>query len=813
VLFRFPCKELLGIVSAGALSLSAAAQSASTPAETGGTTSVHAQEPSFSLERGLPLNVLKDQAYIWSAPTRIQPKTLVWLVPAGVIVAESLHRDSYVSSRMAGTPAEYVKRSRNISDATLASIGAITATTYIFGHIGRNEHLRETGVLATQAFANSFIVRNVVGQTLRRAGPEQDVNGKFFQPQGNSFPSGHSIYAWSMAAVIAQEYPGWLTKTAVYGLAATTSLARVSGREHSATDVLVGAAIGYGIGRMVYARHHNPELGGAYVSAQTKADEIPRQTSFGSAPIALDHWSYEAFELLSARGLLTTDIRDLRPWTRIEAARLVLEAEAVLQADDASANLLEHRLLRDLRQEFAQELSVLAGDSPNTMARIHEVYTRFTGIGGPALTDGFHFGQTISDDYGRPNREGFNNVTGASASMVYGPWTVYARGEYQRSPGLPPLSPEIRTAISNTDQTPLEPAVATSDVSRMRWLDLYLGYTWRKWQFTFGNQSLWWGPNTEGALNLSNNAAPVTMFRVTNTLPVRIPGPFRWLGPMRVEGFVGALRGHRYIRTSAALFTPPLDRQPLINGAKFAFKPTQNFEFGLSITSVWGGSGAPLNLRTFFRSFSPGNEVFGQPGDPGDRRTGFDFRYRIPGLRRYLTLYNDSMAEDENSPIAYPRRSAMAPGILVSQLPKVRNLTLRVESYYTDLPGLRSIGVWYANGRYLGGYTNNGEILGHWIGRQGLGVTGSARYWFDARRSLDFSYRQTDVNRDFLGGGEAKDISVGGKWGFREWQLSATLQHERWDYPLLNAGQQTNTTVRVGISYSPRKALGLSGRK
>jgi hypothetical protein len=49
--------------------------------------------------------------------------------------------------------------------------------------------------------------------------------------------------------------------------------------------------------------------------------------------------------------------------------------------------------------------------------------------------------------------------------------------------------------------------------------------------------------------------------------------------------------------------------------------------------------------------------------DPGKRTGGFDFSYRIPGLRNWLTLYASSMTWDEINPIAYPRRAAMNPGI------------------------------------------------------------------------------------------------------------------------------------------------------
>ena len=37
-------------------------------------------------------------------------------------------------------------------------------------------------------------------------------------------------------------------------------IARFTGRNHFLSDVLVGSALGYGIGRYVYKTYHNPSL-------------------------------------------------------------------------------------------------------------------------------------------------------------------------------------------------------------------------------------------------------------------------------------------------------------------------------------------------------------------------------------------------------------------------------------------------------------------------------------------------------------------------------------------------------------------------
>ena len=68
------------------------------------------------------------------------------------------------------------------------------------------------------------------------------------------------------------------------------------------------------------------------------------------------------------------------------------------------------------------------------------------------------------------------------------------------------------------------------------------------------------------------------------------------------------------------------------------------------------------------------------PQDVGDRRGGFDFNYRVPGLRDWLTLYGDFFTDDDPSPLAAPRRSAIMPGIYLAKFPFLHKLDFRAEA-------------------------------------------------------------------------------------------------------------------------------------
>jgi hypothetical protein len=537
-------------------------------------------------------------------------------------------------------------------------------------------------------------------------------------------------------------------------------------------------------------------------------DDLPYRSAadMGSAEVPLDSWVYPAFDRLAALGYAPTAFAGLRPWTRLECARLVREAGEQI---DPEGHREAKSLYDALAAEFADESSRIEWGF-NREARIDSIYTRTVGLAGPALNQSYYFGSSIVNDYGRPYAEGFNAVSGISAEAARGPLAFYIRGEYQHAPSAPGLPPAAQQAISQDywhDEVPPTGA-PTPEINRVRLLDAYGALQKSNWQFSFGRQSLWWGPGASGPLIYSDNAAPITMFRISQVSPGRLPFPFSYLGPVRSEFFVGRLQGQTVVNVGGGnrVGTPgvPLSDQPFVHGEKFSFKPTENLEFGVSRTGVFGGPGFPITVHRLLGVFFSFGNSFGS-ADPGDRRAGFDFSYHVPYLRKWLVLYNDSMSEDEMSPIGYPRRSAMNPGIYLPQIPKLNKLDFRAESVYTDLPGLIPQGFYYFNVRYLDGYTNQGNILGSWVGREGRGLELSSTYWFSPRNTLQFEYRGQLVNPQFLKGGSLDGFAVKTDFMLRpEISLTSSLEYQRWNFPVLANGAQSLLISTVQLTYWPK---------
>ena len=120
-------------------------------------------------------------------------------------------------------------------------------------------HARETGILSGEALADSVVLDQVTKIIFRRERPlYNNAAGDFFSSKpgsNNSFPSSHSMLAWTVAGVTAGEYPSKWVQLGAYSLATSVSLMRVLGQEHFPTDVLVGGAAGWLIGHYVFEKH------------------------------------------------------------------------------------------------------------------------------------------------------------------------------------------------------------------------------------------------------------------------------------------------------------------------------------------------------------------------------------------------------------------------------------------------------------------------------------------------------------------------------------------------------------------------------
>jgi hypothetical protein len=278
---------------------------------------------------------------------------------------------------------------------------------------------------------------------------------------------------------------------------------------------------------------------------------------------------------------------------------------------------------------------------------------------------------------------------------------------------------------------------------------------------------------------------------------------------------------------------------------KLSFRPTENLEFGFERTAIWGGEGhTPITFDSFWRSFTstsagscPGNKC--GRDDPGARFGAFDFSYRLPFVRKWLTLYTDSEVHDDISPADAPRRAAYRPGIYLSHVPGVPKLDLRVEAASTD-PASSTVGD-REYGRFMyweniqkQGYTNQGQLFGDWIGREDKGGQAWLTYHLSGNEWIQISARNQKATKDFIPSSTTVSIPAGSKGCIsssaclspggttlndinfqavkrigKDFEINGNFAYEHWKAPIYTQvnGQQTVTTTTIQLTWFPGRKV------
>ena len=585
-------------------------------------------------------------------------------------------------------------------------------------------------------------------------------------------------------------------------------------------------------------------------------------SALGSPYIPVDSWVYPAVLRLYGLGFVDNVFLGLRPWTRASLEHMLEEAGASIEdaEDDGDpaadqAQEIYEALNRFLYPDVEGPCRTNEGNT-----RIESVYTLARGISGTPLDDSFHLGSTIVNDYGRPFQNGFNNYSGASGYASAGRFVLYLRGEFQGAPSAAGYSASLAQALSTVDNTlylnaatglPYNQATIAAGpigtATNGRFLEAYVSAQVLSHVVSFGKQDNWLGPAQGGSMAFSNNAQNFYSFEINRIEPLRIPLLSRLTGPFRYEFLVGQLRGHTYMPNPDYVADPSPDianvtnpGDPFVHVEKLSFRPTENLEFGFERTAIWAGEGhSPANIKDFLRSFfsfsSPSQVDKDGPKDPGARFGAFDFSYRLPFVRKWLTLYTDSEVHDDVSPIDAPRRAAYRPGIYLTHVPGIPRLDMRVEAASTD-PSASTVSTreygrfMYWEGIEKQGYTNQGQLFGDWIGREDKGGQAWLTYHLTGNEWLQVSARNQKATKDFIpgsttatftgkdcplstpclvpGGTTLNDFSFQAvKRIGKSIEVNGNFTVEHWKAPIYLPGEQTVTTTNIQVTWFPERKV------
>lgn len=550
---------------------------------------------------------------------------------------------------------------------------------------------------------------------------------------------------------------------------------------------------------LIQTKDRRPGISGS--SNPIRAKQLPSPVTniqypnqLGSSYIPMDSWIYPALDRLSAFGFIDTAFLGLRPWTAGSIINMLQDSSNKLQTTGNDEAL-------EIYQAVQRAVSGLVFDGHFRIG-VQSVYARYLNISGARpLTSSFEFGQTLINDSGRPYSRGSNSIAGFIGVAQKGRVTLQVQGEYQHAPGFPPLPNAVQKIIANRNAGPgfdvlteaQQFGIGTRDVFRL--LQANLSYHVLGHEISIGKSEMWLGPNQGGAFLWSTNAEPIYTFRINRVEPLYIPYFSRIFGTIRYDNYFGALKGH---------VSP---NRPWIFGNKISIHPTKDIELGFSRSCEFAGRDySPLTFGTFWKCFSSSGD-FPQAGqrryDVGDRRGSFDFRWRLPFAGHALTLYTDSLADDDPSPLANPGRAGWAPGIYISHLPKLSKFDFRFEAPYTNAPAYA--GGAYTNHGYRDGFTNKGQIIGYWVGRNSAAYQSWLTYWINPKDKIQAEYRDAKLDRSlWQRGGTQTDITVRMNRTFKNHvEIGGFIQSERYFIPALNSEPQHNISTSISVTWNP----------
>lgn len=381
---------------------------------------------------------------------------------------------------------------------------------------------------------------------------------------------------------------------------------------------------------------------------------------------------YDDLRKFEAEGAVTTAMLGTLPLSRREIARLV--SEAMSNEASLASPYLRSLLLR-LEKDFAGELH---GGGQVYLQPLEEVSVEYQ----------------YSDDTSALAQKNRSGRIVDSGSTVFAEATAHLNSPYL---GL------VATPLVRWDEQGISARFARA----------YALATLGREEFFVGKEDNWWGPGRNGTLALSNNAAPVTMLKVSNSTPYELLGT-----QVRGTFFISRLEEDRRDVS-----------EPIYYGLRLNLKPSRFLEVGLTKVAFFGGKGREETLSVFLDSLTGKGENADDASqtEPGDQKAGFDFTLTVPWKVQPFSVYGEYVGEDEAGDL--PSRIAWIAGVYLPRVLGLERLELLAEYASTDIGGHPDY--WYNHHIYTAGYTFKGRIMGHYIGSDAKDLFLRARYNFD----------------------------------------------------------------------------------
>lgn len=400
-----------------------------------------------------------------------------------------------------------------------------------------------------------------------------------------------------------------------------------------------------------------------------------------STNLPLDHWAYSSLEKLTSFGLVDSSVIGTKPFSRLEIARLIIEAK---ERREDKNEFIDH-ILKRLEDEFKDELEIIKeGTSQHIFYKlIDTIDIKYGYLRGTSSTFSYIRLPDIKDTSLWYNNDGITYKEGNNTIIDFS-----ARGG-------------LFNFLSFYYQPLLTKNSKDNDVETFK---IYLKCLLDKFELQVGKDSLWWGQGYHGSLILTNNAKPLKFIKLSNHTPILLPWIFSHLGAFKGTFFASKLEEDRVVK------------EPKLFGIRANFKPHPLLELGASGIIMAEGEGRPkLQLKDIL-TFIKLKHLYKDGKDAANNIMVLDGRLQIPILRN-TEIYCEYGGEDTGGTIIGLGDIAYLYGIYIPRLTNDGKTQMRIEYANTVRRESKSgIVGWYHHGIYQSGYTYKGLILGHHMG-------------------------------------------------------------------------------------------------
>lgn len=528
----------------------------------------------------------------------------------------------------------------------------------------------------------------------------------------------------------------------------------------------------------------------AIVTLSLQVSVCPILAAISSPNIPLDSPVYGYIEKLAGAGVVDSDFRGLRPYSRSEVARLLAEARKNSpRVHDVASLAFVEDLMAEIELHVGREMALAdAGSavplfdwSPLTAAKLRYVYldgvprSYERQVHDPGGDGVFGIGSGLRPSNPYPSPVQHHGTEGT-------PLLENSEGNRYRSGSNGELRFTSEGYVGRYFSAAVEPLVSFHEEGSAAQVRLNKGYLklgYGAFELETGRDSVWLGPGYRGAITLTNNARNFDLVKLSSPEPFR----FWFLGDMKY-----ALIASRFDETN----TDGTVRQPWFYAIKLSLKPAPSFEIGFNLGRQVGGPGVENSASSIIRGL-----IGGTNGDNSNGLAGFDLRYRASWLRN-TEFYGEFSGEDTAA--FWPIVESYVAGIYIPRLTSDGHNDLRFEYFQGNQ-------ILYSHTTFRQGYLYEGMPIGHSQGGATQELFFRYSHWLSPLHTLALEYFNTrrGVVGRMPGQAEEEKNALRGFWRlpvYGAWNAELMYGWERIDnFNLVSGVERTNQLVKFDLSY------------